>query len=256
MAHPDGVRALVACDLDGTVLEDDGTPVPGIVAALAELVSCGAALVVCTGRPLHAARSATGALGVDPAAYACYHGALVVSGAGELLRHLPLPRDTARAVAAEAMRHGLGVTVYDYDAPRELATGGGAGQEPGDDVSRLVLHGGPEAAVRLLQRLKVAWGDSVRFEPIRPGYLGVFHRRADKADALRMLARYLGVPQDRVAACGDSATDESLLAAAAVRIAVGDRPHVLGQVPGVVVTSRAGLAETLIAGVLPLLGTP
>ena len=253
MAPPEGARALVACDLDGTVLEDDGSPAPGVAEALTELIASGAAFVVCTGRPLQSARRATDALGVDPAGFACYHGALVVTGSGPPIRHLPVPRDAARAVAAEARRRGLGVTVYDYDEPRELAADGGPGDEPGDDVSRLVLHGEATNAARLLAGLRDEWGGRLRIEHIRPGFIGVFHRGADKGDALRLLAVHFGVPPGRVAACGDSSQDESLLATAAVRIAVGGRPHVLERLPGVVVTSRAGLAETLLARVPRLL---
>jgi len=253
MAASRGARALVACDLDGTVLEDDGSPVPGVGEALAELNGSGAPFVVCTGRPLQSARRATEALGVDPAGFACYHGALVVAGSGEAIRHLPLPRDAARGVAGEAVRQGLGVTVYDYDEPRELGAGAGSVDEPGDDVSRLVLHGEVATAARLLAGLRREWDGRLRIEQIRPGFVGVFHRGADKGDALRLLAGHLGVPPGRVAACGDSTQDESLLAAAAVRIAVGGRPHVLERLPGVVVTSRARLAETLLARVRPLL---
>ncbi len=253
MASRQGAHALLACDLDGTLLEDEGAPVAGIAAALAELTSSGAAFVVCTGRPLQSARRATDALGVVAAGYACYHGALVVAGSGALIRHLPVPRDAARAVASEGLRHGLGVTVYDCDEPRELAAGGGPEDEPGDDVSRLVLHGEAKAAEGLLAGLQGEWDGRLRIERIRPGFIGAFHRNAHKGDALRLLAGYLGVPPGRVAACGDSAQDESLLAAASVRIAVGSSPHVLDHLPGVVVTSRARLAETLLARVLPLL---
>lgn len=253
MASPGGPRALVACDLDGTVLEDDGSPIPGVAGALAELTSSGATFVVCTGRPLQSARRATEALDVETAGFACYHGALVVAGSGVLIRHLPVPRDAARAVASEALRQGLGVTIYDYDEPRELVAGAGPEDEPGDDVSRLVLHGETMATARLLAGLRGEWEGRLRIEQIRPGFIGVFHRGAHKGDALRLLAAYLGVPLGRVAACGDSSQDESLLAAAAVRIAVGGRPHVLDHLPGVVVTTRARLAETLLAHVLPLL---
>lgn len=253
MAPPGGARALVACDLDGTVLEDDGSPVPGVAEALAELVASGAAFVVCTGRPLQSARRTAEALGVAPAGFACYHGALVVAGSGAPIRHLPLPRDAARAVAGEAVRQGLGVTVYDDDEPRELVAGAGLVDEPGAEVSRLVLHGEAATAALLFAGLRREWDGRLRIEQIRPGFIGVFHRGADKGDALRLLAGHLGVPPDRVAACGDSLQDESLLAAAAVRIAVGGRPHVLERLPGVVVTSRARLAETLRARVRPLL---
>jgi hydroxymethylpyrimidine pyrophosphatase-like HAD family hydrolase len=83
--------------------------------------------------------------------------------------------------------------------------------------------------------------------PIRPGFIGVFAPQVDKGDALRFVTDHLGVQPHRTVACGDGEADESLLRAAAVRIAVGDGPHGLGHVDGVVVTSLDGLAGTLLA---------
>ena len=142
------------------------------------------------------------------------------------------------------------MTVWDVDEPRELRPGGG-GDEPGDSVSRLVLHGEPVTVSRLLGALREEWAGRLRIEPIRPGFLGVFAPGVDKGDALRFVAGRLGVPLDRTVACGDGSADETLLLAAAVRVAVGDTPHALGRLPDVVVTGRARLPDTLRALVLP-----
>ena len=248
-----GQPLLLACDLDGTLLDHEAVPVPGVGEALAELIAAGVLLAVITGRPLQSARRATAALGVEPLIYACYHGALVVEAGGSLIRHQPLPPGPARAVASEVLAQGVAVTVWDIDEPRELEPGQEGGVEPGARVSRLVLHGDPAVTARLLPLLRAEWSGRLRVESIRPGFLGVFAPEVDKGNALRLAAERLGVPLDRTVACGDGAADETLLAAAAVRIAVGGRPHVLGHLPDVVVTDWARLPETLRARVLPLL---
>jgi len=244
---------LLACDLDGTLLDHEAVPVPGVGEALAELVAAGVLFAVVTGRPLRSARRATAELGVEPVIYACYHGALVVEAGGVRIRHQPLPPGPARAVAAEALAQGVAVTVWDVDEPRELEPGQAGGVEPGAQVSRLVLHGEPAVTARLLPVLRAEWSGRLRVAPIRPGFLGVFAPEVDKGDALRLIAARLGVPLERTVACGDGTPDETLLAAAAVRIAVGGRPYVLGHLPDVVVTDWARLPETLRARVLPLL---
>ena len=249
---PSRGRVLLACDLDGTLLDHDAAPVPGAGAAIAELVAAGALFAVCTGRPLRAARRAAAALGVEAIIYACYHGALVAEASGRVLRHLPLPPREAGQIATRALAAGVAVTVWDVDEPRELEPDAG-GDEPGDAVSRLVLHGEAGPVARLLSDLRAEWAGRLRVEPIRPGFIGVFAPAVDKGDALRFVAARLGVPQERTVACGDGSADESLLAAAAVRIAVGEPPHVLGHLPGVVVASWARLPETLRTQVLPLL---
>ncbi len=251
-ASPARRSVLLACDLDGTLLDHAAAPVPGAGEAVAGLVAAGALFAVVTGRPLRAARRATAALGVEPVIFACYHGALVAEATGGVLRHLPLPPREAGEIAAEALAAGVAVTVWDTDEPRELEPGD-EGDEPGDEVSRLVLHGEPGSIARLLEGLRAEWTGRLRVEPIRPGFIGVFAPAVDKGDALRFVAGRLGVPLGRTVACGDGTADESLLAAAAVRIAVGEPPHVLGRLPDVVVTSWERLPETLRAQVLPLL---
>jgi hypothetical protein len=245
-------RVLLACDLDGTLLDHDAVPVPGAGEALAELIAAGVLFAVCTGRPLRTARRAVAALGAEPLIYACYHGALVTETSGRILRHLPLPPREAAEVAARALAAGAAVTVWDVDEPRELEPDA-TGDAPGDAVSRLVVHGEPGTVARLLDGLRAEWAGRLRVEPIRPGFLGVFAPVVDKGDALRFVAARLGVPAERTVACGEGTADGSLLAAAAVRIAVGEPPHVLGHLPDIVVASWARLPETLRARVLPLL---
>ena len=139
------------------------------------------------------------------------------------------------------------------DEPRELEPGSDLADEPGPAASRLVLHGDPVTVARLLGELREEWAGRLRVLPIRPGFIGVFAPHVDKGDALRFVAGHLGVAMRRTVACGDGAADETLLAAAAVRVAVGESPHALGHLPGVVVTGWARLPQTLRALVLPLL---
>lgn len=244
---------LVACDLDGTLLDYEAAPVPGAGEALAELVHAGALFAVVTGRPLQAARRATATLGVEPVVLACYHGALVTDARGAVLRHRPVPPGAGNAVLARGLAEGVGVTVWDVDEPRELDSASDIAAEPGAAASRLVLHGDPVTAARLLAELREEWAGRLRVLPIRPGFIGVFAPDVDKGDALRFVAGHLGVPLERTVGCGDGTADETLLAEAAVRIAVGEEPHVLGGLPDVTVTDWARLPDTLRARVLPLL---
>lgn len=259
---------LLACDLDGTLLDHEGAPVPGVGEAIAGLVGAGAVFVVVTGRPLQAARRATAALGVEPTIYACYHGALIADRTGTVLRQRPLPRRDAEEMVAEALSEGVGVTIWDVDEPREAgpgtgeASGSAAGTgasappsaaPPGDRVSRLVLHGEPAVIARLLSEMREEWAGRLQVKPIRPGFIGVFAPGVDKGEALSHVAARLDVPLERTVACGDGAADETLLAAAAVRIAVGRTPHVLERLPGVMVSDWERLPDVLRSSVLSLI---
>lgn len=222
------MKVLLACDLDGTLLAADGSPAPGIVEALADLDARGARLVVCTGRPLHGAVKAVAVLHAAPVAYVCYHGALVVDAAtGEWLRHLTLPVDVASRIVHEALGLGLSVTLYEGDERREpapAASGAALDLPAYRGVTRLVLSGDTPGVAAAHPGLARSWGRSSRLESAGGGTIAILPALADKGEGLRLVAAHLGVPGDRLVACGDTAADESLLRAAAVSIAVGDPP--------------------------------
>ena len=242
------ITALLACDLDGTLIARDGSPAAGIVEALADLDARGARLVVCTGRPLHSAMKAAATLCAHPLAYVCYQGALVVDATtGEWLRHLTIPVDAATGIVREAFGLGLSVTLYDRDERRELAPAacGAALDLPAlPATTRLVLAGDPVRLAAAYPGLAATWRPGLRIDHAGDGIVDVLHGGADKGDALRLVAAHLGVPGERIVACGDAAADESLLLAAAVRIAVGDAPPSLRAAAQLVV-SQDSLAETL-----------
>jgi hydroxymethylpyrimidine pyrophosphatase-like HAD family hydrolase len=177
----------------------------------------------------------------------------VAGSDGRILRRLPVPAGPGRAVVQRSLAQGVGVTVWDVDDPRELQGEDDVGDEPGTTASRLVLHGDSAVVTRLLGELREAWAGRLRVLPIRPGFIGVFAPQVDKGDALRFVAGRLGVTAGRTVACGDGAADETLLAAAALRVAVGEEPHVLGGIPDVIVADWAHLPGVLRARVLPLL---
>jgi HAD superfamily hydrolase (TIGR01484 family) len=228
MSDRSPLKALLACDLDGTLIAADGSPAPGIVEALGDLDACGARLVVCTGRPLHGAMKATAILDAVAVAYICYHGALVVDAiTGEWLRHLTISGDVAFRIVREALELDLSVTMYEGDERHDLASVAcDAALDPSalSAVTRLVVSGAPAGVAAALPRLAASWGRSTRMEPAGGGTVAFLPVSADKGDGLRLVAAHLAVPLARVVACGDSSADESLLRTAGVSIAVGDPP--------------------------------
>jgi len=253
------IKALLACDLDGTLLAADGSPAPGIVEALGDLGARGARLVVCTGRPLYGAEKAVAVLHADPVAYVCYLGALVVDAAtGEWLRHLTIPDDVATGIVGEAHLLGLSVTLYDGDERRELApaaSGAALDLPASPGITRLVLCGDPAGVAAALPRLAASWGRSTRLERAGGGTVAILPAAADKGEGLRLVAAHFGVPGERIVACGDAAADESLLRTAGVSIAVGDPPDAALTDADEHVTQE-GLSRLLLQRLEPLIRLP
>jgi hydroxymethylpyrimidine pyrophosphatase-like HAD family hydrolase len=220
------------------VLGAGDRPVPGIVEMLRELAGAGVHLVPVTGRPLHGALRAAGELAVSPTACVAYHGALVVDlRSGERLRHLTVPDGLAAGLALDGLAAGLAVSLYLGDERLDLRpewrpsgpSGGSApGAPPGvPGVTRLVLAGDPLRVTPALPELAGARRAGLRIEPVRPGVVVVLPAGADKGEGLRLVAAHVGVPTERVVACGDAPGDGTLLLAAGHAIAVGDARHPL-----------------------------
>ena len=82
---PDWVPRVVALDLDGTVVENDGTVArPDVVAAVEIALAAGAHVLIATGRAVSSTLDVAESLGIGDAQLVCSNGAVVFDGrAGE-----------------------------------------------------------------------------------------------------------------------------------------------------------------------------
>jgi hypothetical protein len=105
--------ALVATDLDGTIIRGDGTISERTVAAFARVEAAGARFVLVTGRPPRVMRSIAEAFGHRGTAI-CANGALSYDMRTETIEALHLIPPRALAAAAAALRTavpGIGIAV-------------------------------------------------------------------------------------------------------------------------------------------------
>ena len=217
----------MAADLDGTLLDAAGAPVPGVAAALLQLQAAGVAVVVCTGRPTAYALRKAERLGLGAGPAIAYGGAETVSlDDGRALRRVLLSHDLGAAV--HRVSAGLGLQVEAHEAP------GG--------VLRLVVTGEPERVERAAVTLSGEYGDGVSlWRP--PGALVVQSGAATKLHALAALAADLGIAPSRVAYAGDAADDAPAWGWAGFGIAVG-APH--ARDAAVASVAPDGLVELLL----------
>jgi hypothetical protein len=252
-----GAPALVACDLDGTLVDEAGAPCPRIAAALGALSAAGVRIVLCTGRTVAATRTGAQRLGLTGGYVVAYHGGVLADLAdGRWLERLDLPAGVAPGLATALLRAGAYVTAYVDDerweqwaSPAEPTAGTapatrlhadlGAALE-GVAVTRLVVAG---AAADLVADL-AARHDGVAVSDAPGGRLEVHHAAADKAVALARLCARLGVSQAGAVACGDGAPDVGMLRWAGLGIAVAEGDAAARDAADLVV-SRAHLPAAL-----------
>ncbi len=254
---------LVATDLDGTIIRDDGTISARTVAAFARAEAAGARIVVVTGRPPRVMSPVVAAFGGRGMAI-CSNGALTYDMRTGDVRagNLIAPRDLA--AAARALREavpGIGIALEYADghaADRVFSTVTWVLDEPIPRHDDDVLFARP--AAKLLARHLDYTPDELLAvtAPALDGIVCVSHSNGQglveasaigvsKASAVAELAASLGIGPERIVAFGDMPNDLPLLTWAGTSCAVANaHPDVLAAATHVI----GGVAEDGVAGYL------
>ncbi|MDX3236250.1 HAD family hydrolase [Streptomyces sp. ME03-5709C] len=238
---------LVATDLDGTLLRDDGTLSARTLDALRITVRAGAQVVLATARPprhLDALAAATGLTGTA----VCSNGAIVYDiGSRTVARSTPLAVPVARAVAG-ALRDAAPGVGFAVETGHRLYWAPGYGHHLPEDAgaeipvrSLVDLWAAPGPVVKLL-----AWSPALDADALLAfaeqaaagharfthsggrGLLEVSARGVTKAAAPAELCASRGIAAEQVIAFGDMPNDLPVLTWAGTACAVaGAHPAVL-----------------------------
>ena len=249
---------LLALDLDGTLLRDDGTIDPRDAAAIREARRAGCAVTLATGRVTAATVHVARALVLD-VPLVCADGRLLAEpDTGATIEAFPVPH-RARALAI-LREHDLAPLLV---MPHEIVHEASAGEHLAhvrtvwervecaalDDVTRehaVMLLGLGEAAV--VQRACTMLGErlgavvDVSAYPLGQGPHAVRVRAPghDKQTGLARVAERLGVRRDDVAAVGDWFNDVGMLQWAGRAFAMNGAPEAVCVAAGEVLDVRAG----------------
>ncbi|MEU4092428.1 HAD family hydrolase [Streptomyces sp. NPDC026673] len=241
---------LVASDLDGTLLRNDGTLSARTLGALRSAAGAGAEVVLVTARPpryLDALAAATGLTGTA----VCGNGAIVYDiGSRTVTASTPLPVPVARKTAA-ALRDaspGIGFAVetghllrwapgYGHHLPEDAAAEVAVGSlaelwVTPDPVVKLLAWSPALDADALLAVAEHAAGGQAQFTHSGGrGLLEVSAHGVTKAAALADLCAARGIPAAEVVAFGDMPNDLPVLTWAGTACAVANaHPAVLAAV--------------------------
>jgi len=241
-APPARPYRLVALDLDGTLLNDDGAISPEDAAALVRFSRSGGLVVLASGRMTDNIRPWYDALGLDGPTIA-YNGALARQACregGGIILHTPLPAQYGDALLDYTQEEGLQLNYY-YDEQlysreeerlRAYAdlyarqTGAVFRFLPdlerfrGCEPTKLLIVTEPGHRDELYQVWRARWGAEVTVMRTNPEYLEFFHREASKGRALKALAGHYGLEQSLTLAFGDNYNDVSMMEWAGCGVAV------------------------------------
>jgi Cof subfamily protein (haloacid dehalogenase superfamily) len=245
------IPALVACDVDGTLFNDDEIITPRTRAAVRAAVDAGAQFVVATGRPPRWIRPVVDELGFTPIAV-CANGAVVYDPATDrVVSARTLPVDTLGELAEIAARvipgaglavERIGARAHDTATPQFVSSPGyeHAWLNPDNtEVSIADLLSAP--AIKLLIRKAGARSSDMAAELAKHvgiqgditystnnGLVEIVPLGISKATGVEEIARPLGISRDEVLAFGDMPNDLPMLLWAGHGVAMGNaHPDVL-----------------------------
>jgi Cof subfamily protein (haloacid dehalogenase superfamily) len=237
--------ALIACDVDGTLITDDDTITPRTRNAIRAAVDAGAQFVLATGRPPRWVQPVVDELGFAPIAV-CANGAVLYDPATDrVLSARTLSADTLGELAEIATRaipgaglavERLGSSAHDAATPQFISSPGyeHAWLNPDNtEVSLEDLLSAP--AIKLLIRKAGARSSDMAAELAKHvglegditystnnGLIEIVPLGISKATGIAELARPRGITDDDVVAFGDMPNDVPMLLRAGHGVAMGN----------------------------------
>jgi Cof subfamily protein (haloacid dehalogenase superfamily) len=251
MTGPTSKPALIACDVDGTLFDDNETITPRTRDAVRAAVADGAKFVVATGRPPRWIRPIVEELGFAPMAV-CANGAVIYDPASDrVVSARTLPVDALAELAELATRvipgaglavERIGQSAHDTATPQFVSSPGykHAWLNPDNtEVSIEDLLSAP--AIKLLIRQAGARSADMAAELAKHvgvqgditystnnGLVEIVPRGISKATGIKEIAKPLEIVSAQVVAFGDMPNDLPMLRWAGHGVAMGNaHPDVL-----------------------------
>lgn len=256
---------LLALDLDGTLIDRDLTISARVQAAVAAARAGGVRGCIVTGRMFRAALPFARQLYFD-APIICYQGAAIVDpNSDEVVRHTAVPGEVVADLIAVAKRDGKHLQLYANDQyyveeenefsdlyaalsqARPVKIDSFENEFRFREATKAVMIDHPERVTPYLPGLQREFGARAYVTRSYPQFIEVLNPAVDKGEALRVVAKSLGIDMQAVVAVGDSWNDAPLLQAAGLGIAMGSAPAELLAVADAVVgdVGADGVAEAI-----------
>lgn len=236
--------ALLAFDLDGTLLTTDKRLTSANREALLDMVRCGSRIALASGRMRAAMQPYADMLGTDIAMLTMNGAAVYTSafGTAEPIYRAELPAPYAQHLVdysrdgAFILNYYLNGKLYARHAPHTRAwaelyvkqTGSvyhfrdTLDEFAGSTPSKVIFVGTREEIDRQEEHFRALWGEEVYICRTWTHYLEFLHPAANKGSAIVALARALAIDPAHVAAFGDSENDIPMLREVGNGIAVAN----------------------------------
>lgn len=238
---------LIAADMDGTLLNNQGKISERTAQAIKNAQEKGVVFAICTGRIFHTAKPELERNGIQ-CSYLCNSGAQIIDDKGQVLRSIPLDRKTAEWVISNFESWKVPMDIQTEDCfyvtwtLRDMIRKGyyfwrqgrlrsflKRNFKPGSQdfkpvhlkkASDVFQHSGQIFKIsaggispKKVEKMKAYFRRSGRVTAVSsfPDNVEITDCRAQKGDSLVWYAKQLGIPLSQVMAVGDSDNDLSMI---------------------------------------------
>jgi 5-amino-6-(5-phospho-D-ribitylamino)uracil phosphatase len=266
-------RWLVALDVDGTVMREDGVITEPVVAAVRAAVDAGHDVMLATGRSEAVTVPLLETLGIQPAYLVCANGAITLRRSGDGYERVHVetfdPTEVLQTVrgalagAAFGVEDETGHYKLAGTFPHALGTGDSEAVDFDDllgaRATRVVVISPEHGLDDFLQIVENMGLHKVSYTVGWTAWLDIAPEGVSKATALERVREWLDIPRSRVMAAGDGRNDIDMLRWASTSgrgVAMGQAPEEVVEAASEVTGSvlEDGLAAVL--GTLPLDSVP
>lgn len=268
--NADGQRLLIALDVDGTVVLEDESPSPGVLAAVKQAVADGHEVMLATGRSWNATGRIITMLGIEPAYAICANGAAIYkrTDEGEYERFHTEVFDPAPALdileqhlpeAHYMVEHGDGTRYFTddmHDWSFDLARKVSFAELKGSPVSRIVVVS-PEHDEKDFSALIGSIGlNQVSYAVGWTAWLDIAPQGVDKGTGLDLVCTWLGHDSQDTIVIGDGRNDLGMFAWAqengGTAVAMGQAPEEVKDAASYITTSvEDGGVTAVLRGLHP-----
>jgi Cof subfamily protein (haloacid dehalogenase superfamily) len=240
----DGERWLVALDVDGTIMQEDGTITDGVAEQIRRLREAGHAVMIATGRSVSTTLPVMDRLGLVSDYVVTANGAITLgrdesapTGYGQVHVEEFDPTDVLTTIRGEIQEGGYavedrdGVLRYCGSFPTVESSGNAEKVEfeqlfdrPATRVVVVSPDHGTDDFLEVVERMGLS---KVNYNVGWTAWLDIAPDGVTKATALERVREWLGIPRERVFAAGDGRNDIDMLRWASAQ----GRGCAMGQAP-------------------------
>ncbi len=261
---------LLVLDIDGTLINKDGTISTADRSAIAMAREAGFSICLCTGRSTGASLKVLKELGLD-GFHIFFDGTLVYDPQKDTeLYSKPIPLALVKEMTEYALKEGLPIDLFSHSQyfvveeswrtalrkdffdiqavvtdlhtiwKKEKIIKGGIAVKTSDEIKLA-----EKFAEKFADRLNLTWTVTPAFPDIK--FINIVTCGASKGQAMEVLCSHLQIPIELVCAIGDGSNDISLLSRAGLAIAMQNSPTELKALADYVTgdVNKSGVAEAI-----------